>query len=81
MSASARNLGAITVYAMKRATEKREQVNIFVNREQQVYYATSTDSDTPTGATLLGAFVPDEQGITWVKADALRNDSNGLVDT
>ena len=76
MSAMARNLGAITIYAMKRAREHREQVNIFVNREAQQYYATSADSDTPTGSTLLGAFVPDEQGITWVKADALRNDPN-----
>ena len=81
MSAMARNLGAITVYAMKRARDQREQVNIFVNREKQEYYAASTDSDTPTGTTILGAFVPDEQGITWVKADALRNDSNGLVDS
>ena len=76
MSAMARNLGAITIYAMKRARDQREQVNIYVNREKQEYYATSADSDVPTGTTLLGAFVPDEQGITWVKANALRNDPN-----
>lgn len=75
MGAMSQSLGAITAYAIKRANERQERVNIFVNRDAGEYYATPTDSDRIANTTLLGAFVPREQGITWVKADALRNDS------